>query len=83
MELQWNEQEEEDADLETIGQSLKLRGGKLFVSDEDEEDEEEDEDVIKGAPAPVERTPVDEKNDVDKEADALADLLGKVSLGSK
>ena len=83
LELQWNEQEEEDADLETIGQSLKLRGGKLFVSDEDEEDEEEDEDVIKGAPAPVERTPVDEKSDVDKEADALADLLGKVTLGSK
>ena len=83
LELQWNEQEGEDADLETIGQSLKLRGGKLFVSDEDEEDEDEGEDVVKGAPAPMEPTPVDEKGVIDGAVDALADLMSKFSLGSK
>lgn len=83
LELQWNDSEEDDEDLETIGQSMKLRGGKLFVSDEDEEDEEadvDDEEEIKGA-RPTEPAHTEVHKDLaDKTADALADLMGSVHI---
>lgn len=80
LELQWNDSEEDDEDLETIGQSLKLRGGKLFVSDEDDEEDEgdvDDEEEVKGTPA-VE--PEEQKGASDKATDALADLMGGVHI---
>ncbi|EGO24072.1 hypothetical protein SERLADRAFT_450362 [Serpula lacrymans var. lacrymans S7.9] len=84
LELQWNDAEEDDENLDTIADTLKQRGGKLFISDEDEEDEEaakeeEEEEKEADVTAPS-------KSDVipsaaDKAADALADLLNKVSIG--
>lgn len=69
LELQWNEIEEgvEDEHLETLALTLKQRGGKLFVSDDDEEDEDEEDE--KTVPAVA-----------DKTADDLAELLGKVTI---
>ncbi|KAF7980036.1 hypothetical protein HWV62_40168 [Athelia sp. TMB] len=87
LELQWNDSEEDDEDLQTIGQSMKLRGGKLFVSDEDEEEDEEEADVddeedVKGTPAPAPSETQEQKSASDKAADALADLMGGIHISS-
>lgn len=68
LELQWNDIDEDDENLAKIGKSMKGRGGKLFVSDEDEEEEEEEEKE-------EEKTP-----EHDSTADELADLLSKVEI---
>lgn len=72
LELQWNEAEDDDEHLEAIGDSMKLRGGRLFVLDEDEEEEEKEEDV------PSESIETEKK---DSTADALADLMNKAHIG--
>jgi len=89
LELQMNEVEEDDEVAEDLKDAVVARGGKLLMEDEDEE-EKEDQDKAeepepektfttagqtlahKTGPGPAQ---------VDKAADALADLLGKVSLG--
>jgi Ran GTPase-activating protein 1 len=78
LELQWNDAEEDDEHLEAIGDSMKLRGGRLFVSDEDEEEEEEEEAKdIPDEPIKAEKR----KSLVDNTADSLADLMNKVHIG--
>jgi Ran GTPase-activating protein 1 len=75
LELQWNEAEDDDEHLEAIGDSMKLRGGRLFVLDDDEEEdveEEAEEDVLS------ESIKTEKK---DSTADALADLLNKAHIG--
>ncbi|KAF9468638.1 hypothetical protein BDZ94DRAFT_685014 [Collybia nuda] len=83
LELQYNDGEEDDEHLETLAMSLKQRGGKLFATDDDEEEEEEEEKETEeetgGAKLKVEET---KPSLVDKAADALADLLGKVDIRS-
>jgi Ran GTPase-activating protein 1 len=86
LELQWNEIEEDDEALETLADTLKARGGKLIISDEDEEEEAA---VVTDAEAEEEAEPEapeaekpEDRSVTDKAADALADLLGKVSLKS-
>lgn len=76
LELQWNEvDDDEDENLETLVQTLKQRGGKVFLNDDEEEEEEEtvtggaetggkDEDAAKTSAA----------------VDDLADLLGKTTI---
>ena len=61
---------EVDDDLEAIHKGLKRRGGKfkLVVDDEDMFEEEDEEEGEKGEKL------------VDKDADALADLMGKVQI---
>jgi Ran GTPase-activating protein 1 len=76
LELQWNEVDDEDEHLETLAQSLKLRGGKVFLNDDEEEEEEEDT-VTGGAEA--------EGKDEDAAktsaaVDDLADLLTKTTI---
>ena len=77
LELQWNEvDDEEDESLQTLVQSLKQKGGKVFLNDE-EEQEEEEEIVTGGAEA--------EGKDEDAArtsaaVDELADLLVKTSI---
>ncbi|KAG5646514.1 hypothetical protein DXG03_003281 [Asterophora parasitica] len=85
LELQYNDQEEDDEHLETIALSLKQRGGKLYATDEDEEGEEEEEEEEEEREAEEETAVQDEKvepTEVDKAADALADLLNKVDIKS-
>jgi Ran GTPase-activating protein 1 len=88
LELQWNEIEEDDEALETLADTLKARGGTLVISDEDEEEEaaaaadeeaEDEEEKQDEAAKPVAEPA---RSLTDKAADALADLMGKVSLGS-
>jgi Ran GTPase-activating protein 1 len=83
LELQWNEIEDDDEHLETLGDSMKQRGGKLFVSDEDEDtdlDESKDADEGAGEGDP-DTDGVDANTKEDgRAADALADLMSKVDL---
>jgi len=72
LELQDNEEVEDDEYLEELADILIQRGGKLFRTDEDEEEEEGVENREK-VEAEVFTVP-------DKAADALADLLDKVSI---
>lgn len=84
LELQWNDFEEDDENLETLGLSLKQRGGKLFATDDDEEDEdekEEEEEEKETEEGSVQETDEKAPTTVDP-ADALADLLGKVEIKS-
>jgi Ran GTPase-activating protein 1 len=77
LELQDNEEVEDDEHLEELVGILKLRGGKLFRTDEDEEEEEEEEEKADEAEEAVE---TNVPSVVDKAADDLADLLGKVTI---
>lgn len=78
LELQWNEvDDDEDENLQTLVQSLKQRGGKVFLNDEEEEEEEEEEIIAGGAEA--------EGKDEDAvktsaAVDELADLLVKAKI---
>ena len=89
--LQWNDIEEDDENLENISLTLKKRGGKLFISDEDEEEEEEEEkeqekeeEKEEGGEKEAEAIKVDEtpigQKQPDTSADALADLFSKVAI---
>jgi Ran GTPase-activating protein 1 len=75
LELQWNEAEDDDENLETLVLTLKQRGGKVFLDDEEEAEEEEhsegnaevkdkDEDTAKASAA----------------VDELADMLDKTTI---
>jgi len=92
LELQWNDFEEDDENLSTLRVSLKQRGGKLFVTDEDEEEEEEaeEEDEEKEIEERAEQEAKLEMDLEDKafqgktekdEADELADLMSGVKIG--
>jgi Ran GTPase-activating protein 1 len=90
--LQWNEVDDDDESLENIRDTLKARGGKLFVSDEEEEEEEEEEGGEGEEKQEKERREEKENagkeekprkgptTDVDKETDDLADLLSKATI---
>lgn len=88
LELQWNEIEEDDEHLEALGLSLKARGGKLFISDEDEEEEAdiaeeaEEEEAVKEEQDAVLADAAHPSTPAKKEdaTDELADLLGKVEI---
>ena len=83
IEFQENDAEEEDVAAINLIQSLTARDGKIIFNDEDEEEEEEDEDELQDAEE-GEGSEFDEaageKDEMDKEADTLADLMGNVSL---
>jgi Ran GTPase-activating protein 1 len=84
LELQWNDAEEDDEDLKTIGDSMKQRGGRLFVSDEDEEEEAkdvDDEEEVKGTPSEPTKAEGKRKSLVETTADSLAGLMNKVNIG--
>lgn len=81
----WNEFDEDDETIVSLTGTLKARGGKLIITDpeeeeEEEKEEEEEEEEKKGvAPAPAAET---KKDTLERATDALAELLGKVSIGS-
>jgi Ran GTPase-activating protein 1 len=95
LQVQWNEVEGDEEAVEALRDVLVVRGGKLFLTDEDEEEagepekpEEEDEEM-KEEPETEKglTTDADAKTDVktgvpmvDKTADDLADLLSEVSI---
>ncbi|KIK69715.1 hypothetical protein GYMLUDRAFT_34115 [Collybiopsis luxurians FD-317 M1] len=88
LELQWNEFEDDDENLSALRISMKQRGGKLFVIDEDEEEEEEEvEEEEKEAEAEkqaeleidLEDKALKGKTDKD-EADELVDLMSNVKI---
>lgn len=89
LEVQWNEIEEDDEGLVLLSRVLKSRGGKLVTEDEDEEEKEEEKEPEKEPDEEeqkedtTEQKPPTAKSILDEASDALADLLGKVSLGSK
>ncbi|KAA1469662.1 RNI-like protein [Dentipellis sp. KUC8613] len=81
LEFQWNEVEEDDEGIQTLLDNLKSRGGKFLLDDEDEEeDEDEAEAEDEGEDEVKPEKPEAEKSDTDKAADALADLLDKVTI---
>ena len=86
IEFQENDAEEDDEGIETLRDNLIVRGGKFLFSDEDEEEEEEEEDELQDAEegdVSTEFAEVSEgRDDVDEEADDLADMLDKVSLAT-
>lgn len=76
LELQWNDIEEDDENLDSIGFTMKQRGGKLFVNDEDEEEDE----VAQEAEEEEEKEPVAPSPATKDVADELADLMKKVEI---
>lgn len=90
LELQWNEIEEEDEGIATLSRILRARGGKLIIDDDDDEEDEEEaedkedeEEEEKAEAKQVEAPPSAPKTVADKDADALADLMSKVTLEPK
>jgi len=95
-EVFWNEFEEDDEGIVSLAGTLKGRGGKLVITDpeededeeeeeekdEEEKDEEEKETEEAAAPTTEALSPAMEKGTFEKATDALAELLGKVSIGS-
>ncbi|KAH8998442.1 hypothetical protein EDB92DRAFT_2017531 [Lactarius akahatsu] len=81
IEFQENDAEEDDEATITLIENLTARGGKFVFSDEDEEEEEEEEEVLEDAEEGSEfGGAAGKKDEVDREADILADLIDKVSL---
>jgi Ran GTPase-activating protein 1 len=84
IEFQENDADEDNAVIQTLKEALTARGGIFLFSDEDEEEEEEEEDELQDAEEGEETEEFmearGEKDDADKEADQLADLLNQVSL---
>lgn len=78
LQLQWNEvDDDEDKHIQTLVQSLKQRGGKVFLGDDEEEEEEEEETATGG----VEAGGKDEDAVKTSAAvDELADLLVKTTI---
>ncbi|TFK52178.1 RNI-like protein [Heliocybe sulcata] len=78
LELQWNDIEEDDENIQELGDLLKARGGKLSLADEDEEDEDEEdkEEAEEEEEATKEGEPVADK----ATDDALADMMSKVAI---
>lgn len=79
LEVQWNEIEEDDEGIAALLRLMKKRGGKIIVDDEEEEEEEKEEEEEAKA---TEVDKLSKKDAADKEADELADLLGKVQIKS-
>ncbi|KAI9443345.1 hypothetical protein H4582DRAFT_2109682 [Lactarius indigo] len=80
IEFQENDAEEDEEAAITLIENLTARGGKFVFSDEEEEEEEEEE-VLEDAEEGSEfGGAAGEKDEVDKEADKLVDLIDKVSL---
>ncbi|KAH9179371.1 hypothetical protein EDB89DRAFT_1842547 [Lactarius sanguifluus] len=80
IEFQENDAEEDKEATITLIENLTARGGKFVFSDEEEEEEEEEE-VLEDAEEGSEfGGGAGKEDEVDKEADTLADLIGKVSL---
>lgn len=78
LELQWNEVDnDEDENLETLVQSLKQRGGKVFLNDDDEEEEEE---LVVAGGAEAEGKDEDAAK-TSAAVDELGDLLAKTFIG--
>jgi Ran GTPase-activating protein 1 len=69
--LQWNDVDEGEEMLETLSDVLKMRGGKLLISDEDEQEKEDSEEP---------ETPLKGLADTDRDADDLADVLSKTGI---
>ncbi|KAI0667732.1 RNI-like protein [Trametes maxima] len=96
VEAQWNEVDEDDEGVVALLAALKRQGGKLVLNDEEEEEEEDAEQEAEvAAPAKQSVPPVQPsapavpavaeaapKSATDKATDALADLLGKVTIQS-
>ena len=86
LEAQWNEVDEEDDSVAALSAALRKQGGKLIINDDEEEEEEaeeaeEAEAQATSAPEPSAAAPAPaEQSASDKAADALADLLEKVSI---
>ncbi|KAH9041991.1 hypothetical protein EDB85DRAFT_1857433 [Lactarius pseudohatsudake] len=81
IEFQENDAEEDEEATITLIENLTARGGKFVFSDEDEEEEEDEEEVLEDAEEGSEfGGAAGKKDEVDKEADKLADLIDKVSL---
>lgn len=77
LELQWNEvEDEEDEGLQTMVESIKQRGGKLYLNDEDEDEDDEEDAVGGGAEAGGDRG----EGVPEAVTDDLADLMSKVSI---
>ncbi|OSX59674.1 hypothetical protein POSPLADRAFT_1048173 [Postia placenta MAD-698-R-SB12] len=79
LEVQWNEIEEDDEGIAALLRLMKKRGGKIILDDEEEEEEEKEEEEEAKA---TEVDKLSKKDAADKEADELADLLGKVQIKS-
>lgn len=91
VEAQWNEVDEDDESVAALLAALRKQGGKLIINDDEEEEEEESEEedkeeaeeaavpAAKTAPEAIAPAPT-EKTTADKAADALADMLEKVSI---
>ena len=80
LELQWNEvDDEEDENLQTLTESLKQRGGKVLLNDEEEEGEGEEEEAIVTGGAEAEGKDEDAAR-TSAAVDELTDLLVKTSI---
>jgi Ran GTPase-activating protein 1 len=90
LEMQWNEVEEDDEAAEALKDAMAARGGKLVINDEEEEEEAEKAEDEEPEPEKVSTTQTKDGTKeehkaptaLDQAADALADLMGKVSLGN-
>jgi len=82
LEFQWNEVDDEDENVQTLLDSMKARGGKFLLNDEDEgseeEEEEEEETTAEDADELLEKP--DAHDSVDDDTDTLADLMSKASI---
>ena len=89
-EIFWNDFDEDDESVMSLGGTMTKRGGKLVITDPEEEEEEEEEkeeeekkeEEEAAAPAPQAPSAGADKTTFDKATDALAELLSKVSIGS-
>jgi Ran GTPase-activating protein 1 len=75
LELQWNETvDDDDESLALLDESMKARGGKVLISDEDEDEDEDKEDDEE------DEEDLSVVEDADPGIDALADQLKAVSI---
>jgi len=92
LEMQWNEVEDDDEGIESLLRLMKKRGGKLVLDDEDEEEGDEEEGKEEEGEPEEEEGEKEEKaeeaakplikDEADKDADDLADMLSKVQIKS-
>ncbi|TFY83876.1 hypothetical protein EWM64_g131 [Hericium alpestre] len=80
LEFQWNEADEDDEGIQTVADSLKARGGQFILMDEEEEEVKEEGEIVEEAKAEEAAEPTEEPCEVDQATNALADLLGKVTI---
>ncbi|KAJ3747481.1 hypothetical protein DFH05DRAFT_1391703 [Lentinula detonsa] len=84
LELQWNDFEEDDEHLNALKVSMKQRGGKVLVTDEDDEEAAEEEAEARAEKEAELEMDLEEKAFQGKtekgEADELASLMSKVAI---